>query len=278
MIRRRIYDEVWECRAASALAHYPPRLEMEDRDGRELPMVPMALVEPLCRSIMQGAVVMLPAVSVGRYKTATHEAEFAALDLQGAPLHVWGCPYEAATWTLKHHASEAQAWLARQGVGPAPIPSDAVECILAALTDFNPESLGEAIVKLGGGSILTAEAAGRVLPFDAACRISLIFGRPLSWLKVGRVRLMRVQGKLVWFVIEGPGDGARDLAHIARLLCAEVFQGLKDHAHDMGAMQAHNAAHTPRLATSRSLGTITTQDMPARPQDGAQSPQGSQRP
>jgi hypothetical protein len=266
MIRRRIYDEVWECRAASALAHYPPRLEMEDRDGRELPMVPMAFVEPLTRAIMEGAVVMLPAVSVGRHKTACADAKFAALDLQGAPLHLWGCPYEAATWTLKHHASEAQAWLARQGVGPAPVPSSAVERVFVALTDFVPESLGEALVKLGAGSILSAEAAGRVLPFDAACRIAQAFGRPLSWLKVGRVRLMCVRSKasVAWVVVEGPCEGERDPARIARLLCAEVFRGLQDHAHDMGAMQTYNAAHTRRLATSRSLGTITTQEVEAR--------------
>lgn len=266
-IRRHIYDEVLDCRYDSMRRHYPPRREMEDAQGYELPLAPLSIVEPLSRAILDGAVVMLPAASVGRYKAACSAPAFAALDLQGGVLHAWDCAYEAATWAAKHHPAEAQAWLGRQGLGPAPVPAEAVERIHAALLDFVPESLGEALVKLGAGSILTAEAAGRVLPFDAACRISLAFNRPLSWLKVGRVRLMCVRSKasVAWGIVEGPCEGERDPARIARLLCAEVLHGPQDHAQRLGAMQAHNAAHKPALASARSLGTITTQDMPARP-------------
>ena len=274
---------VWECQEANRDRHFPPLREIHTSPSGRRCMAPVSLVEPLARAILGGAVVKLDGASVGRCEAVLDHQEavpaFVAQDRKGEVLHSWDCPWDAALWAAKHQAIVAEQWLVSHGlVAPRGLtalqadPREAKEIIAEALMGGDTDDLAATILDHFPDAPLTAQVLGRVLPYHSAAKLAAVGNYDLSDLTVGRFVLnpaphMPALWRVAWNDHDTP-SAPEEPYNLAFDLYEELVS-VQDHALSLGQMQPHNAAAKPAPPLARSLGHVTTQDMPARPQPAA---------
>lgn len=246
---------LWECQEANRNRHFPPLREIHFAHGHDaaarLPAAPTPLVELLARVVLDGGVVMLGGVSVGRYKAACEPACFAALGVQGEVLHTWDCPFDAALWVAKRHGHDAQRWLVSQGVmdGSPSFSHDAYTAILEAVRAGNLDDLAATVLDHFPDAPVSARVLGRVLPYYTAAKLAAVGGYSMSDLHIGRAVLnpspqMPERWGSYWsdHAQHATTDTPEDLAYA---LCAELVS-VQDHALNLGQMQPYNVKTNTR--------------------------------